>query len=287
MSQLDLLTRATRAYREELESSQPEPADTRDRVVRTLVRRRRARRAGAVVSVALAVLLFSATTSYAVTGHWPELLTDLCQRIMSPFSSNGAPRDGRAPVAAAPASAVAPEPIPEPAPPADDGEGLGQEDETGDDRVSGDDPSPSPRPAGRSRVRRTAAPSPSEAGGDEPSSPGVEQPEEPTQEEEVEEEEPEETPQELYLRAHRLHFDTRNYRAALAAWERYIRAAPDGEFIMEARYNRAIDLMRLGRRQEAIEALRPFARGRYRGYRQREASRLIEHLERVDPTDQP
>jgi hypothetical protein len=51
--------------------------------------------------------------------------------------------------------------------------------------------------------------------------------------------------------------------------------------VLEARYNRAICLMRLGRRTEAIAALRPFADGEWTGYRQEEARAL---LREIDPS---
>jgi hypothetical protein len=56
-------------------------------------------------------------------------------------------------------------------------------------------------------------------------------------------------------------------------------AYPSGCFAPEARYNRALVLVRLGRRAEAREALRPFAAGELGGYRQREAKELIDAME--------
>ena len=48
-----------------------------------------------------------------------------------------------------------------------------------------------------------------------------------------------------------------------------------GRFAPEARWNRAIALFKLGRRDEAVAALQPFADGAYGGYRRAEATRLI------------
>ena len=88
----------------------------------------------------------------------------------------------------------------------------------------------------------------------------------------------------LYAEAHAAHFKRHDYAAALAAWDRYLREAretPDGGTLaLEARYNRAIALMRLGRREEAATALRPFARGEYGPYRQSEAQRLMDTFSR-------
>jgi TolA-binding protein len=82
----------------------------------------------------------------------------------------------------------------------------------------------------------------------------------------------------IYKEAHRAHFVAHDYASALAGWDRYLAVAPRGTFALEARYNRAIALHRLGRRAEAIEALRPFADGAYGRYRRDEAQQLIEEL---------
>lgn len=81
-----------------------------------------------------------------------------------------------------------------------------------------------------------------------------------------------------YDAAHALHFEARDPAAALVAWDAYLSAHPRGRFVTEARYNRALALVRLGRRDEAIEALTPFARGEHRGYRAHEATALLEAL---------
>jgi len=81
----------------------------------------------------------------------------------------------------------------------------------------------------------------------------------------------------LYREAHRLHFVRRDFAAALAAWDRYLArgAAP---LLLEARYNRAIALAHLGRRADAIDALRPFAEAAPGAYRQAEARALIDRF---------
>jgi hypothetical protein len=55
-------------------------------------------------------------------------------------------------------------------------------------------------------------------------------------------------------------------------------AAPNGSFAPEARYNRALSLIRLGRSSEAQSALAPFANGSYGVYRQSEARALLEKV---------
>lgn len=85
--------------------------------------------------------------------------------------------------------------------------------------------------------------------------------------------------QALYEAAHRAHFVDREPSAALLAWDRYLARAATGPYALEARYNRAIALVRLGRNQEASAALQPFARGEYGPYRQRQAQALLDKLD--------
>jgi TolA-binding protein len=85
--------------------------------------------------------------------------------------------------------------------------------------------------------------------------------------------------QALYQRAHTAHFAAHDSSAALAAWDAYLAAYPRGQFALEARYNRAICLARLGRTDEARTALTPFAEGKFGGYRRAEARELLEVLD--------
>jgi len=82
----------------------------------------------------------------------------------------------------------------------------------------------------------------------------------------------------LYRVAHTAHFVDHDPARALAGWDAYLRVAPNGQFAPEARYNRALSLVRLGRNQEAKSALEPFANGAYGGYRKAEASALLERI---------
>lgn len=82
----------------------------------------------------------------------------------------------------------------------------------------------------------------------------------------------------LYRVAHHAHFVEHDAAAAVAAWDAYLAAAPKGQFAPEARYNRALGLVRLGRSAEARTALEPFANGRFGSYRQAEAAALLERL---------
>lgn len=82
----------------------------------------------------------------------------------------------------------------------------------------------------------------------------------------------------LFAEAHRIHFNDKDPARALAAWDRYLAAAPSGRFAPEARYNRAIALVRLGRRVEAQQELAVFANGMYGDYRRAEAKALLDAL---------
>jgi hypothetical protein len=88
--------------------------------------------------------------------------------------------------------------------------------------------------------------------------------------------------QALYETAHQAHFAARAPAAALPAWEAYLAEFPDGRFALEARYNRAICLVRLGRHDEARAALKPFANGEAGGYRQQDAIALLDALNAAD-----
>jgi TolA-binding protein len=83
-----------------------------------------------------------------------------------------------------------------------------------------------------------------------------------------------------YACAHAAHFRGANAAVALGAWNQYLARFPRGPFAPEARYNRALCLLRLRRFPEAAEALRPFAEGAAGSYRRAEAEELLERLTR-------
>ena len=82
----------------------------------------------------------------------------------------------------------------------------------------------------------------------------------------------------LYATAHAAHFTAHDDARALDAWTAYLAAYPHGRFEPDARYNRAMNLVRLGRVGEARDVLQAFAGGAYGGYRQREAKELVANL---------
>lgn len=83
-----------------------------------------------------------------------------------------------------------------------------------------------------------------------------------------------------FAEAHRLHFGGGSPADALSAWDRYLTRFAAGRFVPEARFNRAVILLRLRRDGEARDALRPFAQGAYEGLRTREAQDLLDALDR-------
>jgi TolA-binding protein len=81
-----------------------------------------------------------------------------------------------------------------------------------------------------------------------------------------------------YEGAHRAHFFADAPALALVAWDQYLAGYPRGTFAPEARYNRALCLVRLRKLAAAAQALRPFTAGHTNGYRRREACLLLRWL---------
>jgi hypothetical protein len=80
----------------------------------------------------------------------------------------------------------------------------------------------------------------------------------------------------LYRSAYQLHHHGGSPTATLTAWDAYLAAEPEGRFVIDARYSRALILIKLQRYADARVALLPFARGDVEaGYRQAEATKLL------------
>jgi TolA-binding protein len=82
----------------------------------------------------------------------------------------------------------------------------------------------------------------------------------------------------LYRTAHDAHFHGSDPATALAAWDAYLTAYPDGALAQEARYNRAVLLIKLERWSDAEAALAPFAGAPAGSYRQAEAVRMLDAI---------
>jgi TolA-binding protein len=83
-----------------------------------------------------------------------------------------------------------------------------------------------------------------------------------------------------YQAAHRLHFQDKNPIRALAAWDAYLAAFPKGKLAVEAHFNRALCLIKLGRTAEAEALLQQFATGVFGSYRRTQAADLLDALHR-------
>ncbi len=84
-----------------------------------------------------------------------------------------------------------------------------------------------------------------------------------------------------YLRAHAIHFRGGDPNAAVEAWTDYLAHARDARWVPDARFNRAVSLLRAHRITEARADLAPFAQGRFGSYHRRDAERLLAALERT------
>jgi hypothetical protein len=250
----DLLDRAARALRDETESQAEGNQFARARVLGSL-HQARVRRHKRFVFMAPFGLLFAAASAWGMaTGRAPELARQLATALglMSEPAR----------VTAAPARAAAPPPAePAPIPPV-----------AADPEPTAADPEPAPAlaepvpaepvaPRVSPRATRKSAPAKRAPSSDE--LPPLDDP-----------------GHELYRAAHHAHFVARDPAQALRGWDEYLAQARGGRFALEARYNRALCLIRLGRSGEASSALEPFARGDFGTYRQDEATRLLAALSR-------
>jgi len=270
----DLLTRATRALRDEAAQERLDTVEAWEGmhgwhdVSRDVRKAARRRRVAVVVGIQLLALVVGVGAWAAASGRLPDLFSRRPQPSERRASSAGAHgRHGRPRLPVAPLAA--PPPPVEPAAPIV--------------------PLPSPPPAAATAgpALPDGPPSPSAAPrSSAPRSVSVTGPPRPTLALVARERATETTgavePDELYRQAHREHFVHRDYAAALALWDRYL-AGGGGSLTLEARYNRAIALVRLRRRDEALAALAAFAAGEHDGYRQQEAQALLRMLRATGP----
>ena len=267
----DDLKAAFRSIRDAYDGTSPEANTTLQRALfRTRTRERRSRLTRWVVLPIAAVL--AASTAWAgVTGK----LTPAMEAVLETFHAERAPRSAAhaqgpsTAIAAASPSSEPVEPVEE-APPSEVAEATPSE--TAAPSAESTSPPESARPAARPPAVATTLPTAS-------ASPVAAQP--PVADAPAPATEPAPVASApdphaaLFAEAHRLHFIDRDPARALAAWDRYLVVAPDGRFAPEARYNRALALVRLGRVAEARSELDVFASGRYGSYRREEARALL------------
>jgi hypothetical protein len=265
MNDSDVLARAARALREAHTGERAASGFTRARIMNTLHRERRRRILRWAVFSPLASVLLVGSAWAQSTGSWPVIwqavtsVFSAAPEVQEPSSPHPAPppreRGQRAPSSAEPppSPVVEPEPAPAVAPPVEPP--VLPEAERAPEVAR-----PRRAPPARSHLpRRPRAATPE----DTPTPPAA-----PAAARELA----------AFRAAHDLHFRGDRPREAIAAYAAYLRDYPDGRFVPEARYNSALDRIKLGERAAAREALAPFAAGEFGAYRQKEARELLDAL---------
>lgn len=299
----DVLRDATRALREDVDESPARPDETRARVMRTLSAQRARRVATVRTCVLLAAVLVGSAAWAAATQRLPDAFYEVAADLGlgSREASEPAPAKPSAPLTGGPRAAKDPAPAPasvelraaesdapapttpEPSRPAPSAapappviaavpvitapSGVAAPNAVAAPPLTA--PKPTPPPA--------AEPEGSPAPHEEASGPAT--PSAPVKDPASAAQAPvDNDAHALYQAAHRTHFVEHNPGAALTAWNAYLAAAPRGRFSVEAHYNRALCLVRLGRTDEARRALELFASGAFGGYRQTEARTLLDAM---------
>jgi TolA-binding protein len=243
----DLLEAATRALRDEGAADDADGRFTRARVMASLHQGRVKRRTRLAFILPLAACLAAGTAWGAATGRLPAVFRAVGQFVgYAPRAPEPAPRAATPSVrgkSAAPGAASSAAAAAMSSPPAEP-----VATPVAEPKLEPVAPAP-PAPASSLKAAASASAAFRDSDGD------------------------------LYQLAHQAHFTEHDYARALAGWSAYLEAAPNGRFSIEARYNRAICLLRLGRDAEARQALEPFAAGKL-GYRQAEARKLLDELSR-------
>jgi TolA-binding protein len=286
MNEQDVLARAARALRSANPGEHQGSGFTRARIMTSLHQSRRGRLYRWLIGAPLISVLLVGSAWAQSAGKWPVVwaaVTSVFSAAAKPSESTRAERrtdETRAKTVApsAPVPAVSePEqpPVAEAAPPppaADDAPALAP------------DPAPRAAPlrdsalAARARQRR-ASPSPASTPAAEASpEPREPEPQAAAAEPKVASERSMDPELARFRAAHELHFQGGHPSAAVAAYSAYLREFPRGRFVPEARYNMALDYIKLGEKDKARRALRPFADGAYGGYRKHEAEELLEAL---------
>jgi hypothetical protein len=284
MTESDVLARAARALREAHTGEREGSGFTRARIMNSVHRERRGRTLRWAILSPIASVLLVGSAWAQNTGRWPVIWKAVTSVFVaapapsSPPSSRSHSSEARSAEPPRDSASVprVEQPTPSPELAADAGDDSPPapavlEPAEADGSRLGVASEKSKRRAHEPHRRRRPAPAPSPSSLEaEPSAPAHEAPAEP---------EPERD-RELgrFRRAHDLHFKGRA-SAAIDAYGEYLREYPDGRFVPEARYAMALDQIKLGNDAAARDALAPFAAGRYGGYRQDEARRLLRALD--------
>jgi hypothetical protein len=260
----DVLSRATRALREETAGDDASARFTRSRIMASVTDERVKRRTRWAFLLPIAATFVAASAYGAATGKTHEALLAVVHALgIHRSEPPPAPRVSHGP---APSAAVAPvaeamPPAPPPAPP-----------DTAAPPPVVEAPSPVEPPA----LAAALPPHPKAPRSPAPDSAALAPSPRPSAS--AEGTHAADPTLDLYRTAHQAHFVDRDYGRALAGWNAYLKAAPAGTLAPEARYNRALCLVRLGRADEARAALTPFATGQYGTYRREDAQKLIDAL---------
>jgi TolA-binding protein len=273
----DPLQRAARALRTSHTGERAGSGFTRAGIMKTLHARRRRRTLGwATLGPSLALLLGTSAWAQA-TGQWPRVWHEVIGVFSIVARDDGvAPAETAAPEPSSPGvstqpstSSTSPEPASSSAVP-----------ESAPDNATaamGDEPLPSaPRPRHSADQR---APTPRSSRPPTPAPPHEAEPPAPrTAVAQAAPTPPRDAELVRFRAAHDTHYRASDPLAAILAYRDYLAAYPQGRFVPEARYNIALNLLRLGRHGEARQQLEPFARGDYGDYRRQAATRLLRSL---------
>lgn len=275
----DLLQQMTNALRDEYDGAVPVPEATRARVIRALGERRPRRRKWLAVGIPLLALMGGSTAWAAATGRLDHIVEQALS-IVAPVADE-APQEQAEPNEGARRTGAVPKAVPElpdetekeEEEPEEASEPEETEQEKDETAKAAQEPAPTPSHA---LVRQPTV------NLEPPSDEGEE-----TESEEPKEPEEDHTALLTYRGAHRAQFASGDCSEAIVGYAQYLDMAPSGPFAVDARYNRGVCLIRLGRHGEARIALEPFAQGKYGDYRRAQSEQLLEALDgsREEPSE--